>query len=129
MFDVRGDTGVVGIAQTKLAMNDLKIGPTTATDVSIHMHSTGYLTSLTRQSGGDFILRNYGSGRIVMRPGDNPANDITFGQGYEEFVEIADPANPGTDRGRLFVRDNGAGKTQLCVKFNTGSTIVIATQA
>jgi hypothetical protein len=29
---------------------------------------------------------------------------------------------------RLFTRDNGSGKTQLCVRFATGAAIVIATE-
>ena len=43
--------------------------------------------------------------------------------------ERAEPAAPAADNGTLFLRDNGAGKTQLCIKFNTGVPIVIATQA
>lgn len=45
-----------------------------------------------------------------------------------DFVEIGTPAAPGTNRGRLFTRDNGAGKTQLCIRFNTGAVQVLATQ-
>lgn len=49
--------------------------------------------------------------------------------GFEQFVEMADPNAAGTNQARLFARDNGSGKTQLCVQFNTGTPIVIATQA
>ena len=45
-----------------------------------------------------------------------------------EGVEIADPAAPAVNRGRLYFRDNGAGKTQLVVRFNTGAVQVIATE-
>lgn len=45
-----------------------------------------------------------------------------------EFVEMAAPAAPAANRARLFSRDNGAGKTQLCVVFNTGAIAVLATQ-
>jgi hypothetical protein len=47
---------------------------------------------------------------------------------YLEILERADPANGPADSGRLYCRDNGAGKTQLCIRFNTGAAIVIATQ-
>lgn len=40
----------------------------------------------------------------------------------------ADPAAPGADHARLFTRDNGSGKTQLCVRFPTGAVQVIATE-
>lgn len=38
------------------------------------------------------------------------------------------PAAPAANQGTLFARDNGAGKTQLCVIFNTGVVQVLATQ-
>jgi hypothetical protein len=42
--------------------------------------------------------------------------------GFQEMVELpADPPAPTADNARLFVRDNGSGKTQLCVRFNTGA--------
>jgi hypothetical protein len=47
---------------------------------------------------------------------------------YFDFNEIADPAAPDANVGRLFVRDNGSGKTQLCVRFPTGAVQVVATQ-
>jgi hypothetical protein len=48
--------------------------------------------------------------------------------GYYEMVEISDPAAPAANTGRVYFRDNGAGKTQLCVRFPTGAVQVIATE-
>lgn len=48
--------------------------------------------------------------------------------GYVEGTEIADPSAPSTNKGRLYFRDNGAGKTQLVVRFPTGAVQVIATE-
>lgn len=46
-----------------------------------------------------------------------------------EMVELsADPAAGAANTGRLYLKDNGAGKTQLCIRFNTGAVQVIATQ-
>lgn len=46
-----------------------------------------------------------------------------------EFEERpSDIGAPGVNRGRLFARDNGSGKTQICARFNTGAVVVIATQ-
>jgi len=47
---------------------------------------------------------------------------------FHEMAEITAPTAPGANKGRLFMRDNGSGKTQLCVRFNTGGVLVIATQ-
>lgn len=48
--------------------------------------------------------------------------------GYTEYVESATPSPPAQNKARLFCQDNGVGKTQLCVRFNTGNVVVIATQ-
>lgn len=48
---------------------------------------------------------------------------------YIDLEEISDPANPPGDTARIYARDNGSGKTQLCVIFPTGSAVVIATEA
>jgi hypothetical protein len=47
---------------------------------------------------------------------------------YMELVEIGTPTAPGSNHARLFIRDNGSGKTQLCVRFHTGVVKVLATQ-
>lgn len=47
---------------------------------------------------------------------------------FVEGLERADPAAPAVNRGRLYFKDNGAGKTQLVVRFNTGIVQVIATE-
>jgi len=47
---------------------------------------------------------------------------------WYEMSEIGTPAAPLANRARLFLKDNGAGKTQLCVRFATGAVQVIATQ-
>jgi hypothetical protein len=48
--------------------------------------------------------------------------------GYFEGIEVSDPAAPSTNSGRLYFRDNGAGKTQLVVRFPTGAVQVLATE-
>lgn len=48
--------------------------------------------------------------------------------GFIEGQEISTPTAPTANGWRLFSQDNGAGKTQLCVIFNTGAVQVIATQ-
>lgn len=48
--------------------------------------------------------------------------------GYHELAEITDPAAAPANRGRLYVRDNGSGKSQLVVRFPTGAIQVVATE-
>jgi len=50
-----------------------------------------------------------------------------YSNSYLELKEIAKPAAPGSNRGRLFLRDSGTGHTQLCIRFHNGVTRVIAT--
>ena len=45
-----------------------------------------------------------------------------------EFSEIADLAAGATNKARLYVRDNGSGKTQLVVRFPTGAIQVLSTE-
>jgi hypothetical protein len=47
---------------------------------------------------------------------------------FYEAGEITTPAAPIANRARIFARDDGFGKTQLCVRFNTGAVQVIKTQ-
>lgn len=51
-----------------------------------------------------------------------------FTSSFHELIEITTPAAPGANRARLFVRDVG-GKTQLCVRFATGSVKLLAQEA
>ncbi len=48
--------------------------------------------------------------------------------GYVEGIEVSEPAAPSANQGRIFFKDNGAGKTQLCVKFATGAVQCFATE-
>lgn len=57
------------------------------------------------------------------------ANDqLQVGPRHFEMGEVTEPDAPAANNARVFTRDNGSGKTQLCVRFPTGATIVIATE-
>lgn len=43
-------------------------------------------------------------------------------------TEVSDPPAPAVNTGILYFRDNGAGKTQLVVRFPTGAIQVVATE-
>jgi hypothetical protein len=52
-----------------------------------------------------------------------------FMAGFLQGNEIADPPLPTANKGLLYFRDNGAGKTQLAVRFPTGAVQILATEA
>jgi hypothetical protein len=61
---------------------------------------------------------------LALRKGDGSAAD---GASWE-MLEMTAPATPAANRLRLYVEDNGSGKTRLVVKFSDGTTAVLATQ-
>ena len=71
-------------------------------------------------------LGDYGGvgGALVKLKNFLPVANIA----YFEGTEIADPAAPLANAGRLYFRDNGKGKSQLVVRFPTGAVQVIATE-
>lgn len=56
------------------------------------------------------------------------SNGIDLKGNYMTLTEISVPAAPGANNGRLFAKDNGSGKTQLCVIFATGGEQCFATE-
>lgn len=83
---------------------------------------------------------------VIARRIKTPANRhtpleiFTYGQlrgffraeepAFEGLEVSADPAAPplGSNRGVWFFRDNGAGKTQFCVRYPSGATQILATE-
>jgi hypothetical protein len=49
--------------------------------------------------------------------------------GVQDLVRQPDPPAPAASTLRLFARNSGSGKTQLCVRFPTGDVQVIATES
>lgn len=88
---------------------------------------SGYINAV-----GDLVWINtntYDIGRTASRPRSLYLGSNTFIGGYHEVVEQgSDPAAPAANGARLFAKDNGSGKTQLCVRFNSGAVQVIATE-
>lgn len=60
--------------------------------------------------------------------GRSDVNVLSLADGAFEFTEHADYAAPGANKGRVYARDNGAGKTQLVARFPSGAVQVIATE-
>ena len=64
--------------------------------------------------------------RLVV---DKDGNALWKTPNFQEMISVAvDPPAPAVGRARLFARDTGTGKTQLCVRFSTGVVQVLATE-
>lgn len=97
---------------------EVDIGTSTADDIYfVRNSSTKFL--ITASSTG-----NFGAG-IAFKIGTAAGAGASYLEGWEQS---ADPTAPSTDSGRLFFKDNGAGKTQACVRFPTGATQCFATE-
>jgi hypothetical protein len=53
---------------------------------------------------------------------------LTHGANFIEMTEMAAPVAGAANTARLFIQDNGAAKSQLCVRFPSGAVQVIATE-
>jgi hypothetical protein len=75
-------------------------------------------------SASDPTERLHVTGGNILVDAGSSTGHITIG----EFNTTSDPAAPADNQARLYVRDNGAGKEQLVVRFNTGAVVVLATE-
>jgi hypothetical protein len=109
-----------------------------STNVNALQNIAGYFIADHENDHGEFWA-GYFDGRVVVTEQvglgttsptsklhiSNDANNT----GYITMGELStDAGAPAANNAALFVRDNGSGKTQLCVRFNTGAVQVIATQ-
>lgn len=115
--ELRGIAGTTATAQRSSAASLVARVATNPNDVSLDLFVdvNGRSASVDADS---FTLQAVTGG----------SNNLNISRGYIDLTEIAAPSAPASDRGRLFLRDNGSGKTQLCIQFATGAVQVIATQ-
>lgn len=69
-----------------------------------------------------------GAVAIGMSAVTTAVDQVEIGARHFELVEVTEPAAGATNAARLYVKDNGSGKTQLCVRFATGAVAVLATE-
>lgn len=75
----------------------------------------------TGVSGNTLSFSTDGTSIASMDP-----NGIQLTAGHLQMVEVAAPSAPGSNKGRLYLEDNGSGKTKLMIRFNTGAAQQIA---
>lgn len=72
--------------------------------------------------GNSWVTNNFGIGT------SSPSTRLDIDAGAMELAEMTAPSAGAANTARLFARDNGSGKTQLCVIFATGAIQVLATE-
>lgn len=122
-----------GAGEAQMFCQTIDAGGNTS-NVRIRLAGAG--DSFQLASGGTinwFSGSPIGSGTIdatIKRAGANLVgltDGSTGGAGFE-FTEMTAPSAGASNTARLFCRDNGAGKSQLCVIFATGAIQVVATE-
>lgn len=75
-------------------------------------------------NGTVYELRFMGADDVV-----DVETQIPVGPRYLELDELAaSPAAPAANKVRLFSKDSGAGKTQVCARFPTGAVVVLGVE-
>jgi hypothetical protein len=86
-------------------------------------------------SGRASLAASTNNSEITASAGDSTDTFLKMAStvaGKSTFIDlketVAAPAAPAADYGRIFMRDNGSGKTQFCVRFPSGAVQVLATE-
>jgi hypothetical protein len=127
-----GGYGVrIGANARRVSLRNVRILPY-ATDSNHVPLQTVYLDPAAAQcSLTDVTTVPNGGGDILDNAPDTTwgnVNGVTRLSTYVEMAEVADVAAPGTGGARVYVRDNGSGKSEFVVRFATGAPRVIATE-
>lgn len=134
--------GDVALAAVYVPASDTAINSNQIIDKRVMMPTLWYIDGSGRVTTDGAlninaaVLTGDGGGALYtgssIFPG-NSAGDFAFfapgsGGPIIHMSEIADPGAGAANTGRIYVRDNGSGKTQLAVRFATGSVQVLATE-
>lgn len=98
----------------------------------IAINQDGAITLGPGTSSGDTVLDRSAAGNgIRLANGDHLilGSSTTTGSYIAGFEQTSDPSAPAADGWRLYAKDNGSGKTQVGVLFNTGAFVPFVTQA
>ena len=93
---------------------------------NLQLYTNNILRWLLGGSTGHLLAQTDNTHDIGASGANRPRN--TFISGYHELAEIAAPGVSATNGARIYAVDNGAGKTQLVVIFQSGAAQVLATE-
>lgn len=106
---------------------DLQANPVIGGDWGMRIAGAGANANTYLRLQSTYITGNTGNSEIAIQ-GTLGTDWVRFFSNGIQLPEVADPANTPANTAKLFVRDNGSGKTQLCVRFPTGAVQVISTE-
>lgn len=88
------------------------------------------LLNSTATTGKQWTVRSMDDGRLNFNNTSDAISSMSIHPaGAIQGAEIsADPSAPAANNGLIYFKDNGSGKTQLCVRFATGAVQVLATE-
>jgi hypothetical protein len=99
------------------------------------LFSDGCLLTFGTKSSFDLVIGTNNTEAMRIDTSQNmgigttsPSTRLDIDAGAMEFAEMTAPGAGAANTARLYAVDNGAGKTQLVVIFNTGAAQVLATQ-
>lgn len=111
----------------------VRLGKTASQGISVGGDAFGTSPYLFADSSNNLVAAMGSTNAIQIQnlSGTAIANILSLNGGaVMEFVteSSADAAAPSSNGARLYTKDNGAGKTQLAVRFATGAVQIIATE-
>ena len=103
--------------------NYAAFGAVPATTGTLRLPHAGGAFGRNNANSANHLCFDFGGyGTDILRVGSDGAGTLLYG------LEIAEPAAPAANGWVIYAKDNGSGKTQLCVRFNTGAVQVLATE-
>lgn len=137
------DRGSIKWTIFKDTSNNYQLFDTPGVVARFNLIQAGQSTYATGSTTTDHVFANKDVTERVRIHGDS--DKISFGSSTDAaleriaadqllvtssfvFPEISAPSAPSANRGILYTKDNGSGKTQLAVRFATGAEQIIATE-
>jgi hypothetical protein len=87
-----------------------------------------FRTTLNGTTSMSERVRIADDGNVGINGVTSPSTELDIGAGAIEFDEMTAPGGGAVNTARLYAVDNGAGKTQLAVVFNTGAVQILAVE-
>jgi hypothetical protein len=142
VVDFNTNSNAIAISNSTGANHlDIDFGTETYLQLGDGAGTSGYIDVNEGSDSVDLLIQNvvgssYGeifasSSGISFYLGAAIGDFLIFANDTNQYIqgkESTTPSAPSSDRYRLFSKDNGAGKTQLCAIFSSGAAQCFATQ-
>lgn len=127
-----GNATAIGYAATASGARNVVIGSSTSSTLADTVVIGDAATSTASSAvalGKSASATHTNSVALGANTATNGNDQVRIGARHMDYTELAaDPVAPAANNARVYFKDNGAGKTQMCVRFNTGAVIVLATE-